>query len=325
MADRRPLLILVAGPTATGKTEVAARLARRFPGEIVGADSIQVYRGLDAASAKPPQDLRREIPHHLIDIQDPSVDFSAGDYAREAGRAIAGILVRGRRPIVAGGTGLYIRALLRGLAGLPRRQPGLRRALSIWEARRGPGALHGMLQVLDPPTAERIPPADRQRIVRALEVALTSGRPLSEEIARRPFGEEAYRTVKIGLTAPWGILTPRIEARVESFFARGLLEEVERLLEAGVPSSANCFKALGYREALRHRAGEAGYEETVALVKANTRRYARRQLTWFRKEPGIRWFELGEDPAAHHAGIEAYVEERLRAEESRDGERKPAG
>lgn len=309
------------GPTASGKSRLAARLARRLHGEIVGADSIQVYRGLNAASDKPPAALREEIPHHLIDVQDPAVDFSAGDYARLAGSAIRRIHGRGRIPVVAGGTGLYIRALLRGLADLPGRQPGLRERLLAWESRRGEGALHGMLRVLDPPTAGRLSPRDGQRIVRALEVVLASGRPLSQQLAERPFGEEAYRSVKIGITLPWDTLIRRIEERVDGFFAQGLLGEVQDLLDSGVPPTANCFKALGYREVLRHRAGDAGYEETVALVKANTRRYARRQLTWFRREPGLRWYELGEDPAGQYAEIEAYIDERVRAEESRDGER----
>ena len=296
-------------------------MARRFGGEIVGADSIQVYRGLDAASDKPPPELRAEIPHHLIDVQDPEVDFSAGDYARLAGAAIAGILGRGRRPILAGGTGLYVRALLRGLAEMPRRSQPLRDRLLQWESRSGEGSLQRMLKVLDPVTAERLPGRDRQRIVRAVEVALVSGRPLSAHIAGRPFGRELLPSVKIGLLVPREELVRRMDARVDGFFARGLVGEVQGLLASGIPPSANCLKGLGYREVLRHLTGEIGYDETIALVKTNTRRYARRQLTWFRAEPGIRWFHPGEDPAGRDAGIEAYIEERLRAEESPDGER----
>ncbi len=323
MAENLPLLILVVGPTASGKSALAARLARSFGGEVIGADSVQVYRRLDAASDKPPMDLRREIPHHLIDVQDPAEDFSAGDYARRAAQAVEEIAARGRRPIVAGGTGLYVRALLRGLADMPGRDAGLRRGLARWESRRGIGSLHGMLQVLDPASAARLAPRDRQRIVRAVEVALISGRPLSEHIAEQPFGCEIYHCVKIGLSVPPAVLEQRIDERVERFFREGLVEEVRGLLGRGIPEGANCFKALGYREVLSHLAGELGIEDTVALVKANTRRYARRQLTWFRKEPGVRWFEAREPAADLHAAIETHVAERLRAEESRDGDREP--
>lgn len=323
MAEPPPVLILVVGPTATGKTELAARLARRFGGEIVGADSIQVYRGLDAASGKPSLELRGEIPHHLVDTQDPSRDFSAGDFVRLASVAIAGIAARGRRPIVAGGTGLYIRALLRGLADLPGRHAELRRRLAAWEARRGERSLHRMLDVLDPSSAARLAPKDRQRVVRAVEVALLSGVPLSLQIAGRPFGRERYPCVKVGLEAPWSVLQPRIDRRVESFFSAGLVEEVRCLLDAGVSGKANCFKALGYREVLGHLRGGPDLDETMALVKANTRRYAKRQLTWFRREPGVRWFDAGGEPGDHCDEIEAYIAGRLKAEESGDGERQP--
>lgn len=323
MADALPTLLVVVGPTASGKSALAAGLARRFDGEVIGADSVQVYRGLDAGSDKPPPEVREEIPHHLIDVQDPEQDFSAGDYARRAAGAIGEIAARGRRPIVAGGTGLYVRALLRGLVDMPGRDAELRRRLDRWESRRGAGALHGMLAVLDPATAERLAPADRQRIVRAIEVALASGRPLSEHIAGQPFARERYPSIKVGLTVPPALLGARIDERVERFFREGLVEEVRSLLARGVPRSANCFKALGYREVLRHISGDLGIEQTVALVKANTRRYARRQIAWFRSEQDVRWFEAREPAADLHAAIEVHVAERLRAEESRDGERKP--
>jgi tRNA dimethylallyltransferase len=323
VAERPPILILIAGQTATGKSALATRLARKFDGEVIGADSIQVYRGLDAASDKPSLATREEIPHHLIDIEDPDRDFSAGDYVRHASAAIAEVAARGKRPILAGGTGLYIRALLRGLADMPRRQPVLRERLRRWEAKRGDGALHGMLEELDPATAARLSLRDRQRILRSVEVALATGRPLSVHIADQPFGKDLYPCVKIGLRLPWEALRRKIDSRVERFFQEGLVEEVRALLDGGVPRTANCFKALGYREVLQHHEEGLELEKTVALVKANTRRYAKRQLTWFRREPGIRWFEPGENSAEWFAEVEAYVAERLRAEESRDGERKP--
>ncbi len=322
MAEDRSSLIVVVGPTASGKSVLAARLARRLDGEIVGVDSAQVYRGLDAATAKPPRSLREEIPHHLIDVADPSCDFSAGDFARLAEAAIARIRSSGRRAVLVGGTGLYLTALLRGLAEMPPRDTALRAALLRREAARGEGSLHRMLASLDPDTAGRLAPRDRQRIVRALEVALRTGRPLSALITRRPFAAERYACVKVGLTMPRPALAARIDARVEAFFDAGLVEEARRLLDAGVPRTANCLKALGYREAVAHLSGGMTLAETVDLVKRNTRRYSKRQLTWFRREPGVIWFETGERPEERFADIESEVALRLGApRESRDGNR----
>jgi len=315
VAETPPFLIVVVGPTAVGKSALAAHLARRFGGEVIGVDSGQVYQGLDAATDKPPAALRSEIPHHLVDVADPRRDFSAGDFVRLAARAIDEIHGRRRRAVLAGGTGLYLRALLRGLAEMPPRHAGLRAALAIWERRRGEGSLHRMLTALDPAAAERLSPRDRQRIVRALEVALVAGRPLSRLVAESPFGEDRYRSVKIGLTAPWEILKPRIEARVGRFFALGLVEEVRRLIASGVPRSANCFKALGYREVLQHIDGARGLPETMTLVKANTRRYAKRQMTWFRREPDVIWFAVGEHPMERSDAIDEIVARRLGAGE----------
>lgn len=316
MVEAVRALIVVVGPTASGKSALAVRLARRLGGEVVGADSAQVYRGLDAATGKPSEDLRREVPHHLLDVAEPGRDFSAGDYARLADAAIASIHAAGRRAVVAGGTGLYLRALLRGLAEMPPRDEELRSRLAAWEGRRGPGALHRVLAALDPASAARLAPADRQRIVRAVEVALRSGRRLSDLIAALPFGAERYASVKVGLTAPWPVLDARIAARVDAFFAAGLVEEVRGLLAAGVPRTANCFKALGYRETLEHLDGARGLGETVDLVKLNTRRYARRQMTWFRREAEVAWFETGGVPGEPPAGIEERVALWLRGKES---------
>ena len=279
-------------------------------------DSAAVYRGFDAATAKPPASLRAEIPHHLIDVADPRRDFSAGDYARLAGAAIDRIHAAGRRAVLVGGTGLYLRVLMRGLAEMPRRNAALRDALVRWEVRRGEGSLHRMLASLDPSTAQRLAPRDRQRIVRAVEVIFVTGRPMSSLIAASPFGEEMYPSAKIGLMMSWRLLTARIEARVEEFFAAGLVEEVRGLLGAGVPRGANAFKALGYREVLAHLDGKLSLEETLALVKLSTRRYARRQLTWFRREPGVVWFELGDRPEERFAEIEADAKLRLTVKES---------
>jgi len=320
--ESRPALIVVVGPTAAGKSDLALALARRFRGEVVGVDSAQVYRGLDAATGKPPAEARREIAHHLIDVADPGRDFSAGDFARLAEEAIRRIVASGRRPVLAGGTGLYLRALFRGLAELPRRDEALRSALRLWGGRRKAGALHAMLEAIDPVSAAALPPRDEQRIVRAIEVVLKSGQPLSGQIARSPFGGERFASIKIGLTAPRPVLVERIESRVEEFFRAGLVEEVRGLLAGGVPSGANCFKALGYREVLAHLRGEIDLPGTVALVKRNTRRYAKRQLTWFRREPEVVWFEFRVRPEECFAAIEEAVALRMEAPgESRDGHR----
>jgi tRNA dimethylallyltransferase len=321
VADADPSLIIIIGPTAAGKSRLASHLARKLGGEIVGVDAVQVYRGLDAATAKPPKAVRDEIPHHLIDVADPRRDFSAGDYARLAGKAIEDILSRRRRPVLAGGTGLYLRALLRGLADMPPRQEALRGALRKWQASREAGALHRMLSVLDPLAAARIGGNDMQRIIRAIEVAFSAGRPLSEMIDARPFGEEHHGSVKVGITFPPALLRKRLEARVDRFFEAGLVEEVRRLREEGVPRTANSLKALGYREVLDHLDGSLEIAETIDLVKMNTRRYAKRQMTWFRREPNVAWFELGEDPEDRYPEIEALIERRSRAGEFRDGER----
>lgn len=316
MAETNPRIAVIVGPTATGKSSLAAHVARRFGGEIVGVDSIQVYRGLDAGSAKPSRDLMREIPHHLIDVAEPGEDFSAGDFARLAAEAIRGIAARGRLPVLAGGTGLYLRALLRGIAEMPPRDARLRQALAAVGRARGEGRLHLMLSALDPSRAAELSPRDTQRVVRALEVAFTTGKPQSEWLAGQPFGPDRYRAVKIGLTMEWPRLSARIEERVDRMFEAGLVEETASLLRSGVAPSANCFKALGYREILSLLSGEAGLEETKALVKLNTRRYAKRQLTWFRREPDVVWFALGDRPEESYPGIEAEIARQVSATES---------
>lgn len=315
-------IVVIVGPTATGKSDLALAVARRFGGEIVGVDSAQVYRGLDAATGKPSRADRASIPHHLIDVADPGSDFSAGDYARLAEEAIDRIRSAGRLPVLAGGTGLYLRALLRGLADLPRRDAAVRDALRIWAARRDPSALHRMLGALDPQAASALPLRDTQRIVRAIEVVLATGRPYSAGVAAQPFTADRFDAIKIGLLASRDILGARIDRRVQAFFDAGLIVEVRRLLDAGVPLSANSLKALGYREVFAHLRGEIGLEETVALVKRNTRRYAKRQLTWFRREPGVVWFEFREHPEERFADIEKAIALRMDVPgESHDGHR----
>jgi tRNA dimethylallyltransferase len=296
-AGRTCPILLVVGPTAVGKSDFALRLAGRVGGEIVSADSMQVYRGLDAATAKPDAAARARVPHHLLDLVDPGTDFSMGDFVRQAESAIAGIRSRGRAPIVVGGTGLYVRALLRGMAEAPRRIPRLRARLHALAARRGLPFVHRMLRRVDPETAGRLPPRDRQRILRALEVRFAAGRPLSAVLRDQPFGEERYDAVKIGLTMEREPLQGRIEARVDAFFAKGLVEEVRRLLASGCPPEANAWKAIGYREARAFVEGRSTLAEARRLTALETRRYAKRQRTWFRKERGLAWFTVDPEEA----------------------------
>ncbi len=305
---------MIAGPTGVGKSELAAALAEALEGEVVGADSMQVYRGLDVGTAKPSAEVRRRVRHHLIDHVDPGRDYSAGEYARDADQAIAGIAARGRRPVVAGGTGLYLRALLHGLIEAPRRDADLRRRLNRVAARRGSALLHRMLRRRDPKAAERIAPADRQRLVRALEVARVGERPLAGLIEAHRFAEERYRAVRLGVDMDDALLAGRLERRVRCMFEDDrLAREVSGLLEAGVSPQANAFKALGYREVLAWRRGEIPRQELAERVLRNTRRYVKRQRTWFRREPALRWFRLSAEPGADRPAIEAWVRSELQA------------
>jgi tRNA dimethylallyltransferase len=292
----RPTILVVVGPTAVGKSAFALLACERFGGELVSVDSMQVYRGLDAATSKPGPAERRRAPHHGIDLVDPGEDFSMGDFVRAAERSIAGIGARGRLPVLVGGTGLYLRALLRGMADAPPRSPALRARLRARADERGVPWLHRLLRRLDPESAARLPARDRQRLVRALEVRLLTGRRWSAILHERPFGGGRYDAVIVGLTMERPRLYERIDARVDAFFRAGLVEEVRRLLGSGSPTDANAFKALGYKEVVAHLRGACTLDEAIALTRRNTRRYAKRQMTWFRAEPGITWFTI--DPGA---------------------------
>ena len=269
-------------------------MAERLGGEVVGCDALQVYRGLDAATAKPSRAERQRVPHWLVDVADPRCDYSVADYVRDADAAIAAIVARGRVPVVAGGTGLYLRGLLKGIVAAPPRDDAIRRRLRAMLARFGAPRLHRLLEKLDAASAARLPPQDEQRIVRALELALTCGETWSAKLARsgtwsRP--EERYRALKFGLELERDVLAERLAARVDRFFDADLPGEVERLLASGVPESANAFKGIGYREMLRAKAeGSDPYGAREAIVVA-TRQYAKRQRTWFRSEPGLVWLD----------------------------------
>ncbi len=293
-----PILVVV-GPTAVGKSSFALKACARFGGELVSVDSVQVYRGLDRGTSKPGDDELRMAPHHGIDLAGPERDFSLGEFVRTAERAIREIRARGRIPVLVGGTGLYLRGLLKGIIEAPGRDEVLRARIRAIGARRRAPFLHRMLERVDPDAARRLGPNDRQRVGRALEVFFAARRSISEMIRKSPFGTDRYRAVKIGLGMKRETLYRRIDDRVVRFFASGLVAEVRGLLAAGCPESANAFKALGYKETLRHLRGEITLEEAIALTQRNTRRYAKRQLTWFRKEEGVAWFDIDpsrEDP-----------------------------
>ncbi|MEW6349968.1 MAG: tRNA (adenosine(37)-N6)-dimethylallyltransferase MiaA [Thermodesulfobacteriota bacterium] len=284
-----PRIVVVAGPTASGKTAVGIALGLEFRGEIVSADSIQVYRYMDVGSAKPTREERSRVPHHLLDIRDPDEDFSAGDFVKEARTNIGEILSRGNLPLVVGGTGLYIRALLRGIADLPPSDASLRGELRSEEARLGSGTLFQRLTRVDPDSAAGIDPHNLPRIVRALEVWELTGRKPSEIRRAHSFGERPYRFLLLCLAQERSILYERIDNRVECMIREGLLDEVTRLSQMGYTRNLKSLQSIGYRHAGMILAGEVELLEGITLMKRDTRHFAKRQLTWFRSEPEVVW------------------------------------
>lgn len=279
-------LVAVVGPTGSGKSALALRLAQEFGGEIVNCDSLQLYRGFDIGTAKTPARERRGIPHHLFDVLTPKESYSAGEYARTAREVVAEIAGRGRLPVVVGGTGFYLRALLEGLPALPGRDEGLRERLAARERVR-PGSLHRILRRLDPGAAARIHERDTQKTMRALEVRLLTKAALPPVEAGR--GIEGYAVVKLGLDPDRAELQRRLEARTRGMFAQGLIEEVRGLLAGGATGDEKAFEALGYKQAVKHLRGEITLEEAVESTVIETRQYAKRQRTWFRRDAEIRW------------------------------------
>lgn len=260
-----------------------------------------MYRGFDIATAKPTAAERRVVPHHLIDCVDPVVDFTVADYVREAERAVAGIHARGRTAVVVGGTGMYLRGLLRGVVDAPPRDAALRERLRRIAERRGPRTLHRMLSRQDPSAAARIAERDVQRIVRAIEVARLGDAPLGETIRRNGTwqdGHERFGSVKFGLHVPRRELVARLDARVDRFFAAGLVDEVRGLLDRGVPPGANAFKAIGYREVLEAIRQGTDPRLTIERVRVRTRQFSKRQMTWYRREKNIVWLPTGNEPEA---------------------------
>ncbi|HET9317885.1 MAG TPA: tRNA (adenosine(37)-N6)-dimethylallyltransferase MiaA [Vicinamibacteria bacterium] len=290
-----PPLIAVVGPTAAGKSATALRLAEAGGGEIVSCDSLQVYRGLDIGSAKATPEERALVPHHLLDVVDPSQDFSAADYARRARQALAGIRERGRLAIVAGGTGLYLRALLEGLFEGPARDEALRARFERMAARRGPERLHRLLARVDPEAAARIPPRDRVRIVRALEVFVATGRPLTAHHRDEAVPLTGFSVHVLAIAPPRDVLRAAVERRTAEMFERGLLDEVRGLLAAGHPPDLRPLRAIGYRQAVEVIAGRRTEGEARRDIVVSTMQYAKRQLTWFRHQTAAVWFASAAD------------------------------
>ena len=311
----KPIAVAILGATATGKSALALAVAERFGGEIVNCDSTAVYRGFDIGTDKIAAADRRGIPHHLIDIADPTDDYTAAQYARDAAAAIRDIHSRGRLPILAGGTGFYFRALTRGLFPGPGRDTELRARLESIAARRDVTFLHRMLGKVDPASALRIQPRDLKRLVRALEVFFVTGRPLTAHFAETASPIPDVEVVTIGLRLPAADISVRVTRRVDEQFDRGLLDEIRTLLARGIPEDARPFGGLVYRQAMEHLKGVRDEASTRALIAQENRRYARRQLIWFRKEPNLSWFDGPGESAAAIAGVQHLIAERLQERE----------
>jgi tRNA dimethylallyltransferase len=299
-------LVAVAGPTGSGKSELALAITAEFDGEVVNCDSLQVYRYFDLGTAKLPEADRRGIPHHLIDVVGPDEVFTAGEYARQARTVLAAISGRAKLPVVAGGTGFYLRALLDGLFSGPSRDQALRDRLGDRERRR-PGSLHRLLRRLDPKAAASIHAHDVPKVMRALEVCLLMRRPVSElfETGRDALG--GYRALKIGLSPNREALYQRLDERCRRMFECGLVEEVQHILDLGFSQSLKPFESHGYKQALQMLHGELSLKEAIFYAQRNTRRYAKRQMTWFRQEPAMVWLKGFGDEADVQAAARELV------------------
>jgi len=284
--ESNPPLIVVVGPTGAGKSTLALRVSEEFSGEIVNCDSLQLYRGFQIGTAKTPESERRGITHHLLDVLDPTGGYSAGEYARVARTILAEISGRDRLPVVVGGTGFYLRALLDGLPILPESDKLTRERLMNREERKA-GSMRRLLARLDPAASERIHPNDTQRLMRAVEIRLLSGQSSPPAFATEPL--TGYRVLKIGLDPDRALLYKLLDARTSEMFSMGLIQEVEALLASGCSGEEKPFESLGYRQVLGFIRGETTLERAVYLTQLETRHYAKRQWTWFRRDPEIQW------------------------------------
>ncbi len=299
--DMRPPLVVIVGPTAVGKTEIAIQVAERLGGEIVSADSRLFYRGMDIGTAKPTLVERSRVPHHLIDVAEPDETWSLALFQQKARQAIADIHARGKLPLLVGGTGQYIRAVVQGWE-VPRVEPNprLRAALEDWAMEISGEGLHRRLASLDPQAAAGIDASNLRRTVRALEVILSSGRRFSEQ---RQSGPSPYRYLLLGLTRPRPELYERVDARIQMMIANGLVEEVKGLLERGYPDDMPTISAIGYREIVAYLQGRISLEEAVRQMQRATRIFVRRQANWFKPDdPEIHWFQVGDDTLERMVG-----------------------
>lgn len=314
MSDSKTLLHLVAvvGPTASGKSALGVWLAQRLGGELVACDSTQLYRGFDIGTAKPDASDRRGIPHHLVDVLGPKEDASAGGYRQLALAVLEDLRQRGRLPIFTVGTGLYLRVLLEGLAEVPQRSEELRARLRASAEEHPPGYLHGLLKRLDPHAAGKIAPADEQKLLRAIEVCVLTRKPISEAHRAGRVPLEGWRALKVGLMPLREKLNERIHARTETMLERGWLQEVQALRASGLGEDAKPFDFIGYRELRDVLQEKISLADAREAIQQATRRYAKRQMTWFRREPGVHWFHgFGEDPDVQASVIEWLKSEGL--------------
>jgi len=299
----RPLVVVL-GPTGSGKTDLALSVAEVFDGELVGCDSLQIYRYLDIGTARTPPAERRGIAHHMMDLVDPDRLYTAGDYARDARAVLADISGRGKLPVVAGGTGFYLRALLEGLFAGPQRDEALRERLAAIEKAR-PSFLHRLLRRMDKPTASRIHPNDSPKLIRAIEVCLLRRKPMSTQFEEGRNRLTGYRALKIGLAPPRAELCRRLDRRLAGMFARGLVDEVRGILAQGFSREVKPLASLGYKEALAVIEGRMQMDEAIAAAQLATRQYAKRQMTWFRREQDVTWLEgFGDDPAVRTTALD---------------------
>src|ERR1039457_4235682 len=302
-----PLAVLILGPTGSGKTALSLALGERFGGEIVSCDSVAVYRGMDLGTAKPTKEEQARLLHHLIDVAEPDQPFTAGEYSRQDRTALREISGRARLPIVTGGTGLYLRALTDGLFAGPSRQQELRERLALSRQTHGDAWLHRLLTRLDPTSAARIHANDTPKLIRAIEVCLAAGKPLSEVMARDPL--TGFRLLRIGLNPPRQQLYERLNHRAEAMFAAGLVEETRKMLDRYGPVKA--LDSLGYRQAMALVAGTLSLEAAVEAAQQGHRNYAKRQLTWFRREPEVHWIAGFGDEAETQRTATGWIQNEL--------------
>jgi tRNA dimethylallyltransferase len=312
MTPRKPLLLVIGGPTGVGKTAVAVALARRLPLEVISADSRQVYRGMDVATGKPTAAERRAVVHHLIDVVDPDDRYHAARFCLDAEAAIERACRRGRLPVVVGGTGLYVRALLRGLDPAPPADPEFRRALAGVAAREGRTALHAQLAAAEPALARRLHPNDEVRVVRALE-RLRAGSAVGDAQERWRVAQTQWRVMYVGLSLDRAVLGRRLAARAAAMVAAGLLDEVRALLARGYAPGLPALQGIGYRQFVQVAGGALDPGHALALMQRDTTRYAKRQMTWFVREPGIEWIDV--DVAGGAEAVAETIEARVKSME----------